>query len=329
MKTLVLSMISIAATLAAMTACTSESDPIDETQKDQKVEIKLGAGVLNVETRAADPTDSNDKTKFAPNTQIQLFRWDIEGTTPGTLNWNEAINKTATVTASGVTLDKDQLYYANNGKNAYFLGFYPIIDGSSITYSDGKVTFTGIDGKTDILSAQLIDAGNKTTSAASANIEFKHMLSQIVVKLTGNDIAQSTFGKITSVKLKNIPKNLSLTLGDKTTAPSIAAATEDGAQDLDLYSGVGVDLSSGGETYSAMIVPELGSAGKKLSIEIQTTKYNDENGNTLTVDIDNIENGTKPGTTNNINLTFKDKITITTTIVDWNPTTDIDKDIEN
>ena len=50
MKTLVLSMISIAATVAAMTACTSESDGIDDLTKDAPVEIKMSAGVLNIVT---------------------------------------------------------------------------------------------------------------------------------------------------------------------------------------------------------------------------------------------------------------------------------------
>ena len=60
MKTLVLSMISIAATVAAMTACTSESDPINDitNPKDAKVEIKLNAGVLGVETKAAITTST-------------------------------------------------------------------------------------------------------------------------------------------------------------------------------------------------------------------------------------------------------------------------------
>ena len=50
MKTLVLSMISIAATVAAMTACTSEGDPIDNIDNGQPVEIKLNAGVITTKS---------------------------------------------------------------------------------------------------------------------------------------------------------------------------------------------------------------------------------------------------------------------------------------
>ena len=53
MKTLVLSMISIAATIAAMTACTSEGDPIDNIDNGQPVEIKASAGIGQIITKTA------------------------------------------------------------------------------------------------------------------------------------------------------------------------------------------------------------------------------------------------------------------------------------
>jgi len=53
MKTLVLSMISIAATIAAMTACTSEGDPIDNIDNGQPVEIKASAGIGEIITKTA------------------------------------------------------------------------------------------------------------------------------------------------------------------------------------------------------------------------------------------------------------------------------------
>ena len=59
MKTLVLSMISIAATIAAMTACTSEGDPIDNIDNGQPVEIQLNAGVVT--TKAAITSNADGK----------------------------------------------------------------------------------------------------------------------------------------------------------------------------------------------------------------------------------------------------------------------------
>ena len=60
MKTLVLSMISIAATIAAMTACTSESDPVDEVEA--QVPINLNAGVL--QTKAVIDAGENGGSPF-------------------------------------------------------------------------------------------------------------------------------------------------------------------------------------------------------------------------------------------------------------------------
>lgn len=99
MKTLVLSMISIAATVAAMTACTSESDPINDitNPKDAKVEIKLNAGVVNVETKTG-PTNESEATKFGENITIQLLRWDNNESTLSTIDWASTQSKAASVT---------------------------------------------------------------------------------------------------------------------------------------------------------------------------------------------------------------------------------------
>lgn len=63
MKTLVLSMISIAATVAAMTACTSEGDPIDNIDNGQPVEIQLNAGIGSITTKT--PITSDDQGKLS------------------------------------------------------------------------------------------------------------------------------------------------------------------------------------------------------------------------------------------------------------------------
>ena len=66
MKALVFNMLTIAATFAAMTACTSESDPVDEINpKDAKVEIKLNAGVVDVQTKAGPTNESNKEQCFS------------------------------------------------------------------------------------------------------------------------------------------------------------------------------------------------------------------------------------------------------------------------
>ena len=53
MKSLALSMLAIAS-IAAMSSCSSENDPVDEViaGNQEKVEIKLSAGTIGVETKA-------------------------------------------------------------------------------------------------------------------------------------------------------------------------------------------------------------------------------------------------------------------------------------
>lgn len=321
MKTLVLSMISIAATVAAMTACTSESDPIEDLNpKDAKVEIKLKTGVVDVTTKA-ELNYADNKTTFGDNVPVQLLRWDAESSTYAAPTWANVISNTATISNTNITLQDNQKYYDKTGKYAFFIGFYPT--GVNAIYKDGSVAYSNVDGKMDILCTKAISAGNSSSAGSSTDIEFKHMLSQVKITLKGNDVAKNIFGKIKSVTLKSIPHNLDLTLGD---TPSIAAnATEKDVKDISLLSTseTSIDLSASGITYSAMIVPLLGSSeDTKLQIEITTEKSE----NPILIDVNDLAAGMESGTTNNINLTFKDKITVTTSIADWEATTD--KDIE-
>lgn len=314
MKALVFNMLTIAATFAAMTACTSESDPVDEVNpKDAKVEIKLNAGIIDVKTRA----DAASDTQFANGASIQLLRWDSEMPLT-TIDWetNTPKDAAAIITDGVVKLGEDHKYYNENEKiNTYFIGFYPAI-GDGITRNNGTISYTSVNGDVDILSAQLIDVGSKTSQQETTpNIEFKHMLSQVVIKLTGEQAADKTFGKIKKVTLKNIPQNLNLSLGNGSTAPTIAAATNESKSDISLYDNAeGFDLSEG-QTYTKMIVPSLGSKDNAIEMEIETENYSGEKA--LTVKIKSFDSGMASGTTNNINLTFKDRINITTTIAPW------------
>ncbi|WP_455640062.1 fimbrillin family protein [Parabacteroides sp.] len=327
MKTLVLSMISIAATVAAMTACTSESDPVDEivNPKDAKVEIKLNAGVVDVTTKAADPTDSADKTKFAANTKVKLLRWDITGTTP-TLDWSQVKEVNATAGANDITFDEPQ-YYPTNGDHTYFMGLYPAPDEVNILLNkeNGSIEFKELDGKTDILNARLTDAGDKTNTTPK-NIQFKHILSQININLTGNETAQKTFGDIKKITLTNIPCDITLTLG--TAAPSVTPGNT--TKDLTVMeSAEGEALTAEGKNYPVMITPSLGSGeANKIVIKIETTVY--DSTNPLEVEVKDITEGTQSGVANKINLTFKDKISVTTGISPWeNNTQDSNHEIEN
>ncbi|WP_278632056.1 fimbrillin family protein [Parabacteroides goldsteinii] len=331
MKTLVLSMISIAATVAAMTACTSESDPIKDIQgpKNDKVEIKLTAGVANVETKAS-PVKDAAPTEFADGTNIQLIRWDHEGTLAD-LTWGTDTYTKVSATASGTAIDFiSPQYYNEDGKSTSFIGFYPALTEGSVTLSDGTVQFTGLNGQTDILSAELVNVGSQASVETGAEIKFKHMLSQIKFKLSGTSAADETFGKIKKISLSNIATNLNMTLGKNTEATKIivpADATKEDLTVLDVMDEAGVSITSLKEEYTIMIPPELGSSDKNIEIKIETTTYNGDN--SLKVNANNFgDTGIGSGTANEITLTFKDKITVTTAIADWSKGQDKNYGIE-
>lgn len=313
MKTLVLSMISIAATVAAMTACTSEGDPIDEINPKgtENVEIKLKAGVVDVVTKA-DPTGANG-TEFATSVPIQLYRWDATEK-PATLGWASATPVAATATGTQISFGEKQ-YYNSNGDNTYFLGYYP--NTGTLNTENGTISFTGVNGTVDILSAQLIDAGSKASTTTAANIQFKHMLSQVKIKLIGDKVAETTFGKIQKVTLNNIPQNLTMTFGNQGSNATIVPSSAEEKGNIDLLNeNEEVDLSKDGQIRTAMIVPTLGGTDSQLTITIETENFKGEN--SLSITVNNFGNdGMQTGTTNNIDLTFKDKISVTTSIEEW------------
>lgn len=325
MKTLVLSMISIAATVAAMTACTSESDPIDEVvnPKDAKVEIKLNAGVVDVVTKAGPVSDSNGNL-FADNTPIQLLRWDHTGILTD-LNGKYS-EVTAKASGSTISFDTPQ-YYTTDGNNTSFIGFYPAI-GDNVTLSNGIVQFTELDGQTDILSAKLINAGSQIAPANNPNIQFDHMLSQIKIKLNGKASADDLFGKIKKITVANVPNSINITLGKESN--TIAIPEESQKPAIPVMSSNdenGVSISTLTKEYIVLTPPSLGTASNTITINIETTKYGSDN--PLAIPVNDIgESGTGSGIANEITLTFKDKITVTTGITEWDEENGVNKDYD-
>ena len=310
MKTLVLSMISIAATVAAMTACTSESDEIDDLNpKDAKVEIKLNAGVVNVETKAQiNPTPITGTTFVTPIT-AKLLRLDVAAEAT-VRDWTTAADpKDTNITGTAVTLDANHKYY--DGDNyTYFVGYYP-----AGTYSDGIVSYTGLTGEEDIICTNETTVGSKASPATNPSLSFKHLLSQIEIQVKGDLAAQKAFGNITKVELVNIPTSLDLTLG--TTAKLAENGTPvkeniivfEGTQALTKEAasiGAIPMIFNGGTT-------PLGTSANALKIKIT---YGDSP-TTSEVNVNSMTKGLESGKKHVITLDFKEKIDVSAALVDW------------
>lgn len=303
MKKLIFSMLA----MAAMVSCSNEGDPINEVNPPvdgEKVEIKLNAGVVGVETKAAIAADPS--MGDFDNSIVSLLRQDAENTTG--MTWLVSAKEQATIASDGtVTLPETYKFYDKAGKNAYFLGYYP-----DATITSGVVAYTGINGTKDILCTSIVDAGSGVAAKATA-LEFKHMLSQVEIQVVGEAVAATNFGKIKTVTLKDVPSAANLTIGE---SPALVQIDTDKG-DIILFDEVEANWSSIPTTAAPigsipMLVPGLGGSDiSKLVIEIVAEKK------TSTVNITSITGGLVSGQKHVITLTFKSEITATASIVGW------------
>lgn len=312
MKNLVLSMLAIAS-ITAMNSCSSESDPINEVTGGDKVEIKLNAGVVGVETKAQVEPGA-DITEFT-NQAVPLFRVN-HATTADWTTVGDAVN--ATINGSTVTLGDAHKYYDGENK-AFFIGYYSTI---TPTRAKNVLTFTGVDGTKDIICTNETDAGTKASTGTNAVLTFNHIVSKVAIKVEGTAAAQKAFGKITKIDLLQIPTSIDVTLGNTL---SIAANTTNATPtDITLYEATGADAGQELTTTPTAIgvkpiifnggtATPYGTDGNHLKIKIYTENY----ASGLDVDVKNITGGLELGKTHTITLTFKDQIGVTSTITGW------------
>lgn len=305
MKKLVLGMLA----MTALVGCSSNNDPVDEVGNGEKVEIKLNAGVIGIETKAAIATEGSDITTFT-NTTVPLFRMDAS-TDPTWASVTSSVD--ATINGSIVTLDATQKYYVND-LNAYFIGYYSKL---TPTVEKNVLKFSGVDGTKDIICTNQVDAGNRTTPTASAVLTFNHMVSKIAINIMGTAAAQQAFGNITKIELVNIPTSIDITLG-KTA--SIAANTASASASIILYDDVtGTAIPT--TATSIGVVPKIfnggatpyGTESTPLALKI----YTKNNTGGIDVSVKSIEGGLELGKTHTITLTFKDQIGVTSAISEW------------
>ncbi|MEY8608753.1 hypothetical protein AALM74_06185 [Parabacteroides segnis] len=210
MKTLVLSMISIAATIAAMTACTSEGDPIDNIDNGQPVEIKASAGIGQIITKTAgvitDGTVVDDIEFIVTEGESAPADWSAANLTP----------TDATIAADkSLTFTTPQYYNSKASIKSFLVGYHPKNAGSG-SREKNTVSYT-ITGQQDIMCTE-VKNGNKTDNKETKlNIEFEHQLAQYSFQiLAGDEQAVDTWGKIKSIELIGQQTTATLTLNTKT-----------------------------------------------------------------------------------------------------------------
>lgn len=290
MKNLVLGMLA----MAAMVSCSSENDVIDEVAGgiQDKVEIKIAAGVLNAETKA--PIGDSDPVTVA------ILRKD------GTAAWN------TTPIEVSITKQTDNLFagtpqfYNTTGENAIFFGYYP-----KGTISGTTTTFDTPDGKTDVLLTTELDAGTRSAPVQNASLTFAHQLSLIKFTFVKGDTYPDG-DQVTSVKLKGaeLPSGIDFATKGITWTNDKASSGID-AFTAGVYSiaiAPGTTISDGD---ALMIQP-----GQKISLEIGT-----KNNGTFTVSdikINGADTNPEIGKQYNIALTFNKKsVSASASIEGW------------
>lgn len=288
MKTLVLSMISIAATVAAMTACTSEGDPVDEVTKDVKVPIELNAGIMEIVSKSV----VNQGDKF--DAQVIASATNGVYTTP---LWEGATDGNISVDELGAVQFAKTQYYPTNESTIFMKGFAP-----RENVTNGVVKYT-ITGDKDIMISDQIQ-GSKT-NATSKKLEFKHLLTQLQIKVLAFDsYAAEAWGDITAIEVVDASTAVELTLAETAAAQPLSEAVEKVIKNVpvDYNFSTALSLPDQSQSESAknagnvMVLPST----NKYSLLVKTTKKTD--GFKVT---DITFNNTEASKAYKITLTFK------------------------
>lgn len=290
MKNLVLSMLAMAS-ISVLSSCSSENDVIDEvTGGDQdKVEIKIAAGVLKVDTKAPMENWNGEYAFFANGAETGVY-----STTP----WKAQIASGGAVTFVNASNQTEKHYYdPDESKNTYLIGYYP--EG---TYSNGSITYTIPDnGDSDIMISQELSGNKKNPiNANSQNFTFKHLLSQLKFIVTAGDGFEDNV-KLTKVVLKGTKKSATLNLATNKVSetPELTFTGENG--DITAFD------KAEGETIlkdnTSALVNVMVQPGVTMTLDITTDKttYSD-----IPVNITGGGNAAA-STAYNITLTFSNK----------------------
>ncbi|KAA6350153.1 hypothetical protein EZS27_002419 [termite gut metagenome] len=145
--------------------------------------------------------------------EVGFVRLDV-----GENNYNGEKVVNGTIFATDKTLrftdeTSDAYYPINKNAQVRLIGWYPNTGDNAGEFSGsasgGTVTFD-IDGSTDIMVTDLVSGTGGTKFADG--VTFNHVLSQVIVKVYGEEGAQTKWGGITSVSIKEKRQECVLTL---------------------------------------------------------------------------------------------------------------------
>lgn len=252
MKKIILSLLAI----AAMTGCTKSSE--EEIDPNAPVEIEFGATIA-----------STSRAVLKENSAFNAYvvREDVEGLTEPTFVKLTPIE--ANVDNAGKVTIASQ-YYDTDNKTSYFIGFTADKTTTAATgESTATVSYTGIDGLTDIMATKKLSAGSKTNKE-TVILAYQHLLSQLQFKFIAGANFPETGIKVSSLKIKNVKNAATLTLGD---TPSLAF-TGDATNEYTIFTSKEYEITKAGTNATEAALVEANLASIELEITANGVIYN-------------------------------------------------------
>lgn len=285
--------------MGALVSCSSE-DVIDNAGN-EKVEIKLNAGVITTKAPIDSDGSGNPTAKVDG---VQFLRSD------GTADWETLSSATFTgtiETTQAITIDGGQpQYYPIDGTNTNILGFYP----AATSIATGKASFT-INGSQDVIYAGPV-TGSKSTTIG--NLQFAHKLTQFKFVAKRDNSGSSDISNVV-VSVKNANSTFDMDLATGTLSNWGTPITT-----LKAIDGGTATVAGSSESQGIMLEPELGS----ITLSVSATGFPAQDVTINGTDGDKFETG-KAYT---LTLTFKAKtVDGKASISQWKEGTDGEADI--
>lgn len=282
--------------VAFLAGCTNTEEPVTASSGEA---IRITAGIGET-TRAVIDAD------YSTDLNVSFARIDNQ---PAGTNWNtpsiDAI-RTGGAGNTAITFVQEQNYLAANGVSA-LIGYYPRKTPEAGTANPLRVVYT-ITGDEDIMATEIQTGWLATPFEV---FTFNHLLTQLQFICVGSAEAVAKWTAVTSITVKNIAIELTLSL-DKTTGASLTAT---GAANKSLLvkncpAAVSVVGRTAPQTGYLMLYPvaEKGTALAAIDLEVKATY--DGVGKTLPVSITNIDGGVQVGQSHLITLIFAEDGTI-------------------
>ena len=166
-------MLSVAAALLALAACTNDHEPGYAPAKEIRVDASIG--------QMTRVTTDGDESVFETGDRISVYAWLGAADDAQQLVVDNSVN---TLGDDGTWTASQQMMWANNSSAHYFLGIYPVQEVSDLKAMNFVLTPEDQEAS-DLLYAMNAGTENKgiTPTNTPVTLTFNHLMSKLIVNL--------------------------------------------------------------------------------------------------------------------------------------------------